>query len=163
MSFPLLIPYWSRLFFIYIYNFIYLFIFGYAGSSLLLGLFSIWGEWRLLSSYCVWLEYSLVGVLSLQWLPLLQSKGSRHTGFGSCSLQALEHRLSSYSAWAYLLQGMWTLPWTGIKPMSPAMAGRFFTTEPPGKTISLLLQIFYDIFSTGLSKLTCPVQVPHFN
>ena len=77
------------LLYIYIYNFIYLFIFGYAGSSSLLELFSIWGEWRLLSSYCVWLEYSLVGVLSLQWLPLLQSKGSRRTGFGSCSSQAL--------------------------------------------------------------------------
>ena len=26
------------------------------------------------------------------------------------------------------------LPEPGIKPMSPALAGRFFTTEPPGKT-----------------------------
>ena len=25
------------------------------------------------------------------------------------------------------------LPNPGIKPMSPALAGRFFTTEPPGK------------------------------
>ena len=25
------------------------------------------------------------------------------------------------------------LPHTGIEPMSPALAGRFFTTEPPGK------------------------------
>ena len=25
------------------------------------------------------------------------------------------------------------LPHTGIKPMSPALAGGFFTTEPPGK------------------------------
>ena len=23
--------------------------------------------------------------------------------------------------------------WTGIEPVSPALAGRFFTTEPPGK------------------------------
>jgi len=28
---------------------------------------------------------------------------------------------------------MWDLPGPGIKPMSPALAGRFFTTEPPGK------------------------------
>ena len=27
------------------------------------------------------------------------------------------------------------LPNPGIKPMSPALAGRFFTTEPPGKPI----------------------------
>ena len=36
---------------------------------------------------------------SLQWLLLLQSTGSRHTGFGSCGSQALEHRVSS-GAWA---------------------------------------------------------------
>ena len=28
------------------------------------------------------------------------------------------------------------LPDPGIKPMSPALAGRFFTTEPPGKPLT---------------------------
>ena len=28
---------------------------------------------------------------------------------------------------------MWDLPGSGIEPVSPALAGRFFTTEPPGK------------------------------
>jgi len=28
---------------------------------------------------------------------------------------------------------MWNLPRPGIKPMSPALAGRFLTTEPPEK------------------------------
>jgi len=28
---------------------------------------------------------------------------------------------------------MWDLPGSGIEPMSPALAGRFFTTEPAGK------------------------------
>ena len=32
---------------------------------------------------------------SLQWLLLLQSTGSRHTGFLSCGTRAPEHRLSS--------------------------------------------------------------------
>ena len=27
---------------------------------------------------------------------------------------------------------MWDLPRPGIKPMSPALTGRFLTTEPPG-------------------------------
>ena len=27
------------------------------------------------------------------------------------------------------------LPRSGIEPLSPALAGRFFTTEPPGKPI----------------------------
>ena len=28
---------------------------------------------------------------------------------------------------------MWDLPGPGIKPVSPVLTGRFFTTEPPGK------------------------------
>ena len=28
---------------------------------------------------------------------------------------------------------MWDLPGPGIEPMSPALTGGFFTTEPPGK------------------------------
>ena len=28
---------------------------------------------------------------------------------------------------------MWELPGLGIEPVSPALAGGFFTTEPPGK------------------------------
>jgi len=32
---------------------------------------------------------------------------------------------------------LWDLPEPGIKPMSPALPGRFFTTEPPGKTFWL--------------------------
>ena len=30
---------------------------------------------------------------------------------------------------------MWDLPGLGIKPVSSALAGRFFTTEPPGKPL----------------------------
>ena len=29
---------------------------------------------------------------------------------------------------------MWDLPGTGIEPLTPALAGGFFTTEPPGKS-----------------------------
>ena len=28
---------------------------------------------------------------------------------------------------------MWDLPGSGVEPMSPASAGGFFITEPPGK------------------------------
>ena len=54
-------------------------------------------------------------------------------GFSSCGSWALEHRLSSYGGWAYLPQSMWDLPGVETEPMSPALAGRFFTTEPSGK------------------------------
>ena len=29
------------------------------------------------------------------------------------------------------IQGIWDLPGSGIEPMSPALRGGFFTTEPP--------------------------------
>ena len=42
-------------------------------------------------------------------------------------------RLSSCSSWAQLLRGMWDLPGPGLEPVSPALAGGFSTTAPPGK------------------------------
>ena len=50
-----------------------------------------------------------------------------------CDSWALEHRLSSCGARTWLLCGMWDPSGPGIKPVSPILAGRFFTTEPPGK------------------------------
>ena len=40
---------------------------------------------------------------------------------------------SSCGAWVWLFHGMWDLSRLGITPLSPALAGRFFTTEPSGK------------------------------
>ena len=82
------------------------------------------GKWGLLLRYTGF---------SLWWLLLLRSTGSRHTGFGSCGSRALECRLSSCGAGASLLRGLWDLPRPGLEPMSPALAGGFLTTAPPGK------------------------------
>ena len=92
--------------------FIYLFTYGCVVSLLLCVGFSLW------------------------WLLLLQSTGSRHAGFSSCGSRALEHRFSS-CARALLLHGMWDLPRPGLKPVSPALAGGFLTTAPPGKSQEL--------------------------
>ena len=43
------------------------------------------------------------------------------------------HRLSNCGSRAPLLRGMWDLPRPGLKPVSPALAGGFLTTVPPGK------------------------------
>ena len=43
-------------------------------------------------------------------------------------------RLSSCGAPAQLLRGTWDPPRPGLEPVSPALAGRFSTTAPPGKT-----------------------------
>ena len=37
----------------------------------------------------------------------------------------------------------WDLPNPGIRPMSPALAGGFFTTEPPGKTQKWFLWFYF--------------------
>ena len=42
-------------------------------------------------------------------------------------------RLSNCGSWAQLFRGMWDLPRPRLEPVSPALAGRFSTTAPPGK------------------------------
>ena len=42
--------------------------------------------------------------------------------------------LSSRGSQAQLLYGMCDLPRPGLKPVSPALAGGFLTTAPPGKS-----------------------------
>ena len=108
----------------------YLFIFGCARSSLLHKLFSSRIEQRLLSKLqCM--------SFSWQWLLFLLARG--HVGFSSCGTLVLEHRLSSCGARAQLLYGRWDLSGSGMEPVSPALAGKFFTTESSGKpTLNLL-------------------------
>ena len=54
-------------------------------------------------------------------------------GLSSCGSWALERGLSSCGARALLLR-MWDLPGPGLEPVSPALAGGFLTTAPPGKS-----------------------------
>ena len=62
-------------------------------------------------------------------------------------------RLSSCGSRAQLLHSMWDLPRPGLEPMSPALAGRFSTTAPPGKpTSSFYRQENWD----QRSQVTCP-------
>ena len=42
-------------------------------------------------------------------------------------------RLSNCGSRAQPLRSMWDLPRPGLEPVSPALAGRFSTTAPPGK------------------------------
>ena len=84
--------------------------------------------------------------LSLRWLLFLHSAGSRHTVFSSCSILAQQLQLSGSSTraqqlWpqAELVLGMWNLPGPGIKPVSPALAGRFPYPAPPGNPLNSFL------------------------
>ena len=45
----------------------------------------------------------------------------------------------------------WDLPDPGIEPASPALAGRFFTTEPPGKPLNQWTKDYFYFRITRLS------------
>ena len=56
----------------------------------------------------------------------------------------VEHRLrlrklSNCGSWAQLLRGLWDFPRPGLEPVSPALAGRFSTTAPPGKPLFIFI------------------------
>ena len=112
--------------FFFINLFIYLFLFLAAlGLRCCARAFSSCGERGLL---LVVVRGLLIAVASL-----VRSTGSRHVGFSSCGTWALERRLSSCSARALSLRGMWDFLGPGIEPVSPTLAGGFLTTVLPGK------------------------------
>ena len=87
------------------------------------------------------------------WALGAQASVAMAGGLSSWGSQALEHRLNS-CVWASLLCGMWDLPGPGIKPVSLALAGRFFTTEPPGEPVAAFSAIhFYEPCKTKISLL----------
>ena len=62
------------------------------------------------------------------WALAVAAHGLRRCGSG-----APEYRLNSCGIQSELLHSTWDLPRAGIKPVSSALAGGFYTTEPPGK------------------------------
>ena len=70
-------------------------------------------------------------------------------------------RLSSCGSRSQLLHGMWDLPRPGLEPVSPALAGRFSTTAPPGKPLYyyfLILMLTEDL--APLQKYLLPGHFP---
>ena len=100
-------------FFFFFFNFIatlfiYLFIFGCVGSSVHARAFSGYGKWGPL---------------------FIAVRGP----FTIAAPPVAGHRLSSCGSRAQPPRDMWDLPRPGLEPVSPALAGRFSTTAPPGK------------------------------
>ena len=71
-----------------------------------------------------------------------------------CGSRALEHRPGSCGAHPRLLRSMWFLPWSGLKPMCPALAGGLFTAELPGKPSKLFSN--YSVLLSSLEKAMAP-------
>ena len=64
-------------------------------------------------------------------------------GGSSCGAQGLEPGFSGCGTKAQLLCSTWDLPRSGIKPVSPALAGGFLTTGLPGKSLYKLFNIHF--------------------
>ena len=94
-----------------------------------------WLYWIFVAALCLSLVagsegYSLVVV----------HRPSHFSGFSYWVAQALGPMdFSSCGSWAELLCGMWNLPGRGIESVSPALAGEFLTTGPPGNSKDLFL------------------------
>ena len=116
----------------------------------------------------VWLCWVFV---SVRGLSLVVASGghssSRCAGHSSSRCAGLslsrplvaEHRLQTRrlincGSRAELLRGMWDLPRPGLEPASPALAGRFSTTAPPGKPLH-----FFFLFYWSIVDLQCCVHV----
>ena len=107
--------------------------FGGAGSLLLcVGFLQLWMVGTTL--HCdVWVLIAVASAVADHRLEGAWTSAVLTCRLSSCSLRFLECGLSSCGTRAELLQGMWDLPRPGVKPMSPALAGRFLTTGPPKK------------------------------
>ena len=81
--------------------------------------------------FCAW---SFSACSKWELLSSFSARASHCGGFSCCRVWSPERRLSSCGVWALLPRGKWNLPGTGTEPMSPALAGRFLTTGPPGKS-----------------------------
>ena len=111
----------GKLFFFY--N-VCLFIYGCAGSSLLC------------SFPLAVVSGGFSRVVALGFLTAVASPvGVAHALVCTASV-VQAHRLRNRRARASLLHTTWDLPGSGIEPLSPALAGEFFTTEPPGKPLN---------------------------
>ena len=135
------------LFLLFFFFLIILVSFGCAGTLLLRSLFSSCSGQGLLSS--------------------CGEQASHCSGFSRCGAWALGHSsFSSCHTWGLnscgtqvqLLRGMWDLHNPGIEPMSPALAGGFFITDPLGKLLSFILHENFLVASKACSfKVTCKV------
>ena len=90
--------------------------------------------WGMLSLHCCTWAFSSCS----QWWEGYSSCSlwaSQCSGFSCCGTGTQRHKgFSSYGARVWLPCGLWNLPWPGSEPVSSALAGRFLTTRPPGKS-----------------------------
>ena len=95
---------------------------------------------------------SLVAVLGLlvAVVSLVEHGLSGRAGVSSGGPQAREHR-------GLLFQHMWDRPRPGVNPVSPELAGGFFTPESPGEPQQFLCVCDLNFFYWSIIALQCSV------
>ena len=83
------------------------------------------------------------------WLLLLQSMGSMAHRLQELWLPDSRAQAQCCDARASLPRGTQDLPGSGIEPVSPALAGGLFTTEPPRKSLTTLVLMCFDVGRTN--------------
>ena len=107
------------------YNLIYLFM-------AVLGLAAVWAPLQL---WQMGAPLQLCGLL-IAGAPLVAGRrlqGMCAAVVAACGLQSTDSVVVAHRLRAQLLCSTWDLPRSRIKPVSPALAGGFLSTEPPGK------------------------------
>ena len=86
-----------------------------------------------------------------KWGPLsIAVRGPPTTATSPAAEHRLQtRRLSNCGSRAQSLRGTWDPPRPGLEPASPALAGRFSTTAPPGKPQALFLMLSLKTCSKG--------------
>ena len=73
----------------------------------------------------------------------------------------VEHKLQPRRLSSCGSRGIWDLPRPGLEPLSPALAGRFSTTAPPGKPLDYLLNCLWcchvSFYTTVSSSFLSPL------
>ena len=115
---------------------------------------------------CTWF-FGCTGSLLLYISFLKFRRVGPHSSCGLLTAVAslvMEYGLSKCGIWAQLPCSMWNLSGPGIEPLTPALAGGFLTTGPPGKCCIILTNIQSCCYSSHLSLLTsfslqCPISL----
>ena len=122
--------------------------------------------------FCMFFFYICLFIFDCSWSLLLLTGFSLVVASGGYILVVVhvlpiaaasiiaEHGLQRCDTRAQLPHSMWDLPGQGIKPMSPALAGRFLTTGPPGKSCMFFKRVaIYPCICSCI--LLSPLSVTH--
>ena len=145
---------------LFIYNFVYLFL-AMLGLHCCVGIFYSCKEQGMLSRGGAWAfhcgDYTCYGAQALGC-----------TGFSSCGtwhqqLWLPSSRAQAQQLWStgLLVCSTWCPSESGVKLVSPLLAGRLFTTEPPGKPYTFFLIYFFFNIKVLLRYNSRAIQFTH--